>query len=62
MTNDIRYLAKYIYISSVMSERDEFLEGTFPDSFMWSAATASYQIEGGWNEDGKYGRTFDRLG
>ncbi|XP_021358662.1 lactase-phlorizin hydrolase-like, partial [Mizuhopecten yessoensis] len=33
--------------------QDDFLYGSFPEGFAWSAATASYQVEGGWNEDGK---------
>lgn len=32
---------------------DEFLWDTFPTGFRWGAATAAYQIEGAWNEDGK---------
>lgn len=31
---------------------DEFLYGEFPQNFSWSVATAAYQVEGGWNEDG----------
>ena len=32
--------------------QDDFLYGLFPENFAWSVATASYQVEGGWNEDG----------
>ncbi|CAO2636694.1 Lactase/phlorizin hydrolase [Lemmus lemmus] len=36
-----------------LAQEDEFVYGEFPKGFIWSAASAAYQVEGAWRADGK---------
>merc|ERR1719427_1492030 len=44
-----------LFISAALAYNPEepLLFDSFPDDFLWGSATAAYQIEGAWNEDGK---------
>jgi beta-glucosidase len=45
--------------SGAISESDT-KDIRFPDGFLWGMATASYQVEGAWNHDGKGESIWDR--
>ncbi|XP_027134745.1 lactase-phlorizin hydrolase [Larimichthys crocea] len=45
-----------------LSERDAFLNESFPVDFQWATSSESFKVEGGWLEDGKGETIWDRFG
>uniref|UniRef100_A0A8D0DE47 Lactase n=1 Tax=Sander lucioperca TaxID=283035 RepID=A0A8D0DE47_SANLU len=44
------------------TERDLFLNESFPSGFQWASSSESFKVEGGWVEDGKGETIWDRFG
>merc|ERR1712241_93696 len=55
------FLLAVAQLATCYDPEEELLYDTFPDDFLWGTATAAYQIEGAWDEDGKGESIWDRF-
>ncbi|KAF3842875.1 hypothetical protein F7725_001724 [Dissostichus mawsoni] len=50
------------FATMTSTERDAFLNESFPVDFQWASSSESFKVEGGWAEDGKGESIWDRFG
>lgn len=61
MLRIFRFALLFFAFGASQASENDFKYGKFPDDFLWGAATAAYQVEGAWNEDGKGPSIYDTL-
>ncbi|XP_050929059.1 LOW QUALITY PROTEIN: lactase/phlorizin hydrolase [Lates calcarifer] len=50
------------FATMTSSERDAFLNDSFPADFQWATSSESFKVEGGWSEGGKGETIWDHFG
>uniref|UniRef100_UPI0037E7575E lactase/phlorizin hydrolase-like n=1 Tax=Semicossyphus pulcher TaxID=241346 RepID=UPI0037E7575E len=48
--------------AQTITDRDLFLNESFPSGFQWATSSESFKVEGGWSEGGKGETIWDRFG